>query len=119
MTEIPKLTEEGVIELLRRAELDPADWNVTAILRRTNAWISDYDAELTDPDVATWSTADQVEHYAEFGSLAAVDFFEQCVIEASSATAPWPALAARADAGDFDNWPPVWEALKPRHLRGR
>jgi hypothetical protein len=113
----PKLTDGEIAELLRRAGLDPADWDLPEILRQTNAWISDCHVELTAPEVATWSPKLQAEHYAEFGSLAAVDFIEQCVIEAGPETAPWEELAARADAGDFETWPPVWQAEKPSHRR--
>lgn len=56
------------------------------------------------------SACDQAAHLAEFGHLAAVDFIEQCVIEASPGTAPWDELQRRVDVGDFDGWPPVWMA---------
>lgn len=99
------------------AGLDPSDWDLPEIVPKTNAWISDYHAELTDSEVATWSITLQADQYAEFGSLAAVDFIEQCVIEGGPDTAPWEALVTRADAGEFATWPPVWEAEKPAHLR--
>ncbi|MFV8227498.1 hypothetical protein [Mycolicibacterium fortuitum] len=113
----PALTAEQITELLRRAGLNPDHWDLPEIVRKTNAWIADYHAELTDPEVKTWSRQGQSEHYDEFGSLAAVDFIEQCVIEAGPDTAPWTDLAARAEAGEFEAWPPVWQAQRPAHLR--
>lgn len=113
----PTLTTAEITDLLRRAGLDPADWHLPEIVRKTNVWISDYHAELTDSEVATWSITLQAAQYAEFGSLAAVDFIEQCVIEAGPDTAPWEVLSVRAEAGEFATWPPVWEAEKPAHLR--
>lgn len=113
----PALTATDITALLRRAGLDPAEWDLAEIVRKANRWISDNHAELTAAEVATWSSAWQIEHYAEFGQLAAVDFIEQCVIEAGPSTAPWSTLAARADAGEFADWPPVWQADIPAHLR--
>lgn len=109
----PKLSTDEIADLLRRADLDPADWDVTGIAARTNEWIADNHAELTDAEVARWSAQLQAEHYAEFGSLAAVDFFEQCVIETGPDSAPWQGVQARVDAGEFDTWDPVWTAPKP------
>lgn len=112
----PNLTAEHIAELLRRAGLDPDHWDLPEIVRKTNTWITDNHAELTDPEVKTWSPQLQAEHYNEFGSLAAVDFIEQCVIEAGPDTAPWAELGARAEAGEFEDWPPVWQAQIPDHL---
>lgn len=107
-----KLTTADVTAQLERAGLRPEDWDLPVIVAKANAWVESNLDELGDPDVATWSPALQAEHYAEFGKLAAVDFFEQCVVEAGPGTAPWQDLAARADDGDFAAWPPVWQAPK-------
>lgn len=112
-----RLSAEDVAAVLRHAGLRPADWDLTEIVRRTNRWISDYRAELTDPDVATWSIAWQIEQYAEFGRLNTVDWIEQCVIEAGPSTAPWERLAERVQADEFADWPPIWQADVPDHLR--
>ena len=109
----PSLSGEQIAELLGRAGLVAADWDLAEIGRRANAWIADYHAELTDPEVRSWSVEVQAAHYAEFGSLAAVDFFEQCVAEDAPPTAPWQQLWARVDDGEFDAWPPVWQAATP------
>lgn len=109
----PKLTQDQIAELLRRAGLDPAAWNLAGIAERTNAWIADNHAELTDPEVRTWSAQLQAQQYEEFGHLAAVDFYEQCVIETGLDSAPWRALQSRVDAGEFDTWDPVWSAPRP------
>ncbi len=66
--------------------------------------------------MAGWDAVDQAAHLAEFGSLAAVDFIEQCVIESGPAAAPWRELQARVDAGEFGDWSPVWVA--DRHVQG-
>ena len=110
---IPKLTDDQIAEQLRRADLDPSDWDVAGIAERTNSWIADNHAELVDPEVSTWTTELRAQHYAEFGALAAVDFYEQCVIETGPDSAPWQALQDRVEAGDFDTWDPVWSASKP------
>lgn len=109
------MATKAVIAVLRTAKLDPAEWDVPEIARKVNVWIGDYHAELTDPEVSTWSAELQAAHYAEFGSLPAVDFIEQCVIEAGPDTAPWSQLAARVAAGEFESWPPVWQAHTPQH----
>ncbi len=107
-----KLTTADIAAQLERAGLRPEDWDLAVIVAKANAWVASNLDELNDPDVATWSVALQAAHYAEFGKLAAVDFFEQCVVEAGPDTAPWQELAARADDGDFATWPPVWQAPK-------
>lgn len=40
----PKLADDQIAEHLRRADLDPADWDVAGIAARTNSWIADYRA---------------------------------------------------------------------------
>lgn len=105
-----------VTDLLRRARLNPAQWDLSEIARKANAWITDNLNELSYMG-AGWSPEEQAAHLAEFGHLTAIDFIEQCVIEAGPATAPWTDLAARADAGEFASWPPVWQAQRPAHLR--
>jgi hypothetical protein len=88
----PQLSVDQIADVLRRADLDPADWDAVGIATRTNSWIADNRTELTDAEVKTWSAKMQGQHYDEFGALAAVDFFEQCVIE----TGPDCPLAGRA-----------------------
>jgi hypothetical protein len=109
----PKLNNDQITDLLRRAGLDPADWDMAGVAAKVNGWIADNHAELTDAEVKTWSTHVQAEHHDEFGTLAAVDFFEQCVIETGPDSAPWQGVRARVDAGEFDGWDPVWVASKP------
>ena len=113
----PKLTHGQVAEQLRRADLDPADWDMAGIAARTNSWIADNHAELVDSEVATWTADLQAQHYDEFGALAAVDFYEQCVIETGPDSAPWQALQDRVEAGEFDTWEPVWSAPKPTAIQ--
>lgn len=102
-----------IAAFLRRARLNPHQWDLAEITRKTNAWIADNLTELSQMD-ADWRPEDKAAHLAEFGSLAAVDFLEQCVIEAGPATAPWRELWQRVDTGEFDHWPPIWTA-HPRH----
>lgn len=109
MPEIPGyLSAAQVTDLLHRARLNPAQWDLSEIARKANAWITDNLNELYMG--AGWPPQDRAAHLAEFGSLAAIDFIEQCVIEAGPDTAPWQELQRRADAGDFDDWPPIWTA---------
>ncbi|WP_301154999.1 hypothetical protein, partial [Mycolicibacterium fortuitum] len=68
-----------VAELLRHADLDPGDWDTAGIAAAINASIANKVIELSAPEVKTWSAALQAEQHKEFGALAAVDFFEQCV----------------------------------------
>lgn len=103
------VTTAQVAALLRRAQLSPEQWNLDAITRKTNAWITDNLNELSHMG-AGWTHEDRAAHLAEFASLAAVDFIEQCVIEAGPAAAPWQDLQRRVDAGEFDEWPPIWTA---------
>ena len=102
-----------VIDLLRGARLDPAQWDLSEIVRKANAWITDNLNELSYMG-AGWPPQDRAAHLAEFGSLTAIDFIEQCVIEAGPDAAPWQELQRRADAGEFDDWPPIWTADRPR-----
>lgn len=113
MPKAPKLTQEQITETLRRAHLDPTQWDLAGIMARTNDWISDYHVELTQPEVKTWSPQLQAEQYDEFGTLAAVDFFEQCVMETGPDSAQWQDLQERVEAGEFETWPPIWEAPRP------
>lgn len=103
------VTVDQVAALLRRAQLDPDQWNLPEITRKTNAWIADNLNELSHMS-ADWTPEDRAAHLVEFGHLAAVDFIEQCVIEAGPGTAPWQDLQHRANAGEFDEWPPIWTA---------
>nr|WP_225247287.1 hypothetical protein [Mycolicibacterium fortuitum] len=92
-----------------RADLDPGDWDVAGIAAATNASIANKVVELSAPEVKTWSAELQAEQHKEFGALAAVDFFEQCV-ETGPSSAPWQSLQTRIEAGEFEGWPPVWTA---------
>lgn len=102
------VTANQVAALLRRAQLSPEQWNLDAITRKTNTWITDNLNELSHMGTG-WTPEDRAAHLAEFGSLTAVDFIEQCVIEAGPDTAPWQDLQRRADAGEFETWPPIWD----------
>lgn len=113
MSKPPKLSREEIAEKLRRANLDPAQWDLAGIMARTNDWIADYHLELTAPEVKTWSPQLQAAQYDEFGKLAAVDFFEQCVIETGPDSVPWQDLQDRVETGEFETWPPIWEATRP------
>lgn len=110
MSTPPSLSQEQIAAHLRHANLDPTDWDMAGITARTNDWIADCHAELVEPEVKTWSATVQADYYDEFGSLAAVDFFEQCVIETGPDSAPWQKLQDRVEAGEFASWPPIWEA---------
>lgn len=98
-----------ITALLRRAQLNPEQWDLSEIARKANAWITDNLNELSHMG-AGWPPEDRAAHLAEFGSLTAIDFIEQCVIEAGPDTAPWQDLQHRAGAGEFDDWPPIWTA---------
>lgn len=114
MPEIPGyLSVDQVAALLRGAQLDPAQWDLSEIARKANAWITDNLNELSHMGTG-WPSEDQAAHLAEFGHLTAIDFIEQCVIEAGPDTAPWQGLQRRADAGEFDDWPPIWTADRRR-----
>lgn len=102
-----------VTAFLRSAALDPQQWDIEEITRKVNQWVHDNLIELGQIE-AGWSSADKAAHYAEFGAVSAVDFIEQCVIEAGPDTAPWSDLQHRVDAGEFDDWPSIW-----RHPHGR
>lgn len=112
MTEF--VTVEQVAALLRRAQLDPDQWNPPEITRKANTWIADNLGELSHMSV-DWTPEDRAAHLSEFGHLSAVDFIEQCVIEVAPDTAPWQDLQHRADAGEFEGWPPVWTAHSAPH----
>lgn len=102
-----RVTVADVTTFLRRAGLDPQHWDVKAIVGKANRWVADNLLELAQMG-QQWSTEDQAAHLAEFGAVSAVDFVEQCVIEAGPDTAPWDDLQRRADAGEFDEWEPIW-----------
>ncbi len=110
-----QLTSEQVTEHLHRLGLAPQDWDLAEICRKTNSWIGHLLVELAATDAPTWSPAARAEHRAEVGALTAVDFVEQCVIEAGPDTAPWRELQDRVDAGEFDRADPVWAAPNPLH----
>lgn len=105
------VTVAQVTALLCRAQLDSGQWNLHEITHKANAWIADNLGELSHMSV-DWTPEDRAAHLAEFGGLAAVDFIEQCVIEAGPDTAPWQDLQRRVDAGEFDEWPPIWTATQ-------
>ena len=107
------LSADQVTDLLRRARLNPAQWDLSEIARKANAWITDNLNELSHMGTG-WPPEDQAAHLAEFGHLTAIDFIEQCVIEAGPDTAPWQDLQHRADAGEFDDWPPIWTTDRRR-----
>ncbi|GAB5901829.1 hypothetical protein [Mycolicibacterium mageritense] len=107
-----------VTAFLERADLDPGQWNIAEITRKANNWVTINRTELAQID-PQWSTEDKTAHYAEFGAVSAVDFVEQCVIEAGPDTAPWRELQIRADAGEFQDWPPVWRATVAHDLSPR
>jgi len=100
-----------ITALLHRAHLNPEQWDLSEIARKANAWITDNLNELSHMG-ASWSPEDRAAHLAEFGNLTAIDFIEQCVIEAGPGTAPWQDLQHRVDAGEFDTWPPIWLAQR-------
>lgn len=108
-----RLTAEEVTAALDRAGLNPVAWNLSEILRAANSWIGGLLVDLAAGEDPTWSAAERAEHRAEFGALSAVDFLEQCVIEAGPDTAPWQELQARITAGEFDAAKPVWAAPNP------
>lgn len=81
------ISADQVAALLRRAQLDPERWNLPDIARKTNAWITENLNELSCISAA-WTPGHQAAHLAEFGSLTAVDFVEQCVIEAGPTQPP-------------------------------
>lgn len=108
-----QLSEEQILEHLRRFRLAPAQWAPATICRKANAWIGANLAELAGAENPTWATADREAHYAEFGTLSAVDFLEQCVIEDSPPDAPWEDLNERLQGGEFDSAAPVWIAPTP------
>lgn len=101
------VSAEDVTAFLRRAALNPQHWDVPEITRAANRWVTNNLTELDqmEPD---WSAEDRRAHHAEFGAVSAVDFLEQCVIEAGPDSAPWPELQERVDAGEFDDWQPIW-----------
>lgn len=107
------ISTHQVAALLRRAQLDPDQWDLPEIARKANTWIANNLVELAQ--MTGWSHDDQAAHLAEFGHLVAIDFIEQCVIEAGPDTAPWQDLQHRADTGHFDNWPPIWTAIPSSH----
>lgn len=102
------ISTTAITALLHRAGLTVEHWDLTAIIEKTNVWISGNLIELSEMN--DWDPRDRAAHLAEFGHLTAVDFFEQCVIEAGPNTAPWRELQRRVGVGDFDGWPPVWTA---------
>ncbi|MGY1994496.1 hypothetical protein [Mycolicibacterium fortuitum] len=102
------LTTDDVASFLRRASLDPQQWDLPAIARKANTWAANNQVELDHID-PRWSADDKTAHRAEFGTISTVDFIEQCVIEAGPDTAPWNDLQTRVNAGEFDAWPPIWQ----------
>lgn len=104
---------DQVTDLLRRASLNPAQWDLSEIARKANAWITDNLNELSHIGTG-WPSEDQAAHLAEFGHLTAIDFIEQCVIEAGPDAAPWQELQCRAGTGEFDDWPPIWATDRRR-----
>lgn len=102
-----RVTVADVTTFLRQAGLSPELWDVQEILGKANRWVADNLRELAEMD-QQWSVDDQAAHLAEFGAVSAVDFVEQCIIEAGPDTAPWDDLQRRADAGEFDDWEPIW-----------
>ncbi|MDG5781846.1 hypothetical protein, partial [Mycolicibacterium fortuitum] len=102
------LTTDDVASFLRRASLDPQQWDLPAIARKANTWAANNQVELDHID-RRWSANDQAAHRAEFATISTVDFIEQCVIEAGPDTAPWNDLQTRVNAGEFDSWPPIWQ----------
>lgn len=109
MVRAEHISPDQIAAFLRRAQLNPHQWDSAEIARKTNAWITDNLNELSHMG-SDWRPEDRAAHLTEFGSLAAVDFIEQCVIEAGPDTAPWRELWQRVDAGEFDDWPPIWTA---------
>lgn len=103
-----RVSTDDVTAVLLQAGLDPQQWDIGAITNKVNRWVTDHLIELGEMD-PTWSDADKAAHRAEFGSVAAVDFLEQCVIEAGPDSAPWRDLQHRVDAGEFDEWQPIWQ----------
>lgn len=88
-------------EILKRAGLNPADWNITAAVKHANRWIADQQLELAEGgDVA------------EFGTLELVDFLQQSVMENSprASVEAVDELWERTEANEFASWPPVWQA---------
>lgn len=102
-----RVTVGDVTTFLRQAGLDPQQWDIQEIVRNANRWVADNLLELAEMD-QQWSADERAAHHAEFGAVSAVDFVEQCVIEAGPDTAPWDDLQRRADAGEFDDWEPIW-----------
>lgn len=111
-----QVSANDVTAFLQQAGLDPKHWDISEITRKVNRWVTDQFIELGEME-ATWSDADKAAHHAEFGSVAAVDFLEQCVIEAGPDSAPWRDLQRRVDAGEFDEWQPIWQHL-PDNVHG-
>jgi hypothetical protein len=101
------VSTDDVAAFLRRADLNPGHWDVPEITRKANGWVTSnlIELEAMEPN---WTAEDRAAHHAEFGALSAVDFVEQCVIEAGPDSAPCEQLQARVDAGDFDDWQPIW-----------
>ncbi|OBB17018.1 hypothetical protein A5761_11210 [Mycolicibacterium setense] len=102
-----RVNTDEVTAFLRQAGLDPQHWDIGEITRKVHRWVTDHLIELGAME-PTWSDADKAAHHAEFGSVAAVDFLEQCVIEAGPDSAPWRELQQRVDTGEFDEWQPIW-----------
>ncbi|SKU63531.1 Uncharacterised protein [Mycobacteroides abscessus subsp. abscessus] len=74
MPEIPGyLGAAEVTDLLCRARLNPAQWDLSEIARKANAWITDNLNELSHMGTG-WPSEDQAAHLAELGSLAAIDW---------------------------------------------
>ncbi|MGV0740220.1 hypothetical protein ABQF35_28160 [Mycobacterium syngnathidarum] len=101
-------TTDDVASFLRRASLDPQQWDLPAIARKANTWAANNQVEL-DHIESHWPAEDKAAHRAEFGAISTVDFIEQCVIEAGPDAAPWSDLQTRVNAGEFDSWPPIWQ----------
>jgi hypothetical protein len=95
------MNKSQAIEILNRAGLNPADWNVSASVKHANRWIEDQKLELAEGGPL-----------AEFGSLEVVDYLQQCLIENSLDTDQdtLEALWERTEANEFADWQPVWQA---------
>lgn len=96
------MNRETATEIITRAGLNPADWNVPAAVKDANRWIADQQAELAE--------GGSIE---EFGSLTVADFLQQCVADNSWETVTdeqYLGLWNRVDDNEFADWPPVWAA---------